>query len=628
MADILPEGQVDQALTAILPGSGASEEASRPPDNQRRIMTYDFKRPDKFSRDQIRTVSIMHETFARRATAGLSVQLRSLAHVHVASVDQMTYEEFIRSIPNPTTLAIVNMDPLRGPTVLEIDPAVSFATVDRLFGGQGKDTKLTRELTEIEASVLEGIIVRMLGSLPEAWAGVIDLRPRLTRIETNPMFAQIVRPSEMIVLVTFETRIGDAEGMINFCIPYLTIEPVIHKLSAQYIYSTWVDPTRVFTSTASLPMAAEVCFEGDSLTLRALSELKKGTMIDIPRYGEGSAFLQAGGARVLQLNARRVRGTRRVTYSLSEQHVGKDLEILGAMGIARQEKKADVLEETLHSLSEEIGAAVRSIQGSIADLARKQEEISDHLLLPSPERDAGSVEHAEGRRRPFGSYTISDCEVLATFIGQEHPQLIALVLSYLDVGLSACVLASIPEELRTDVAERICTMGRTAPEVLREVERVLDRKISVLASPDYITAGGVQAIVEILNVASRSLEKGVVESLGKRDPRLAEEIKKRMFVFEDIVLLDRKAIALVVKEAQAADLLLSMKAASDEVRAIIWECVPKGDIDALKVRYESIGPVRLKDVEEAQQRIVAVVRRLDEEGRIVVARLGEDVVVK
>ena len=206
--------------------------------DQRKIKIYDFKRPDKFSKDQIRTVSIMHETFARQTTTALSSQLRSLAHVHVASVDQLTYEEFIRSIPNPTTIAVINMDPLKGSAILEIDPAVTFSIIDRLFGGQGEGAKFTRELTDIEASVIEGIIVRILGNLREAWATVIDLRPRLGQIETNPQFAQIVPPSEMVVLVTLETKVGEVEGMMNFCIPYLTIEPIIPKLSAQYVYSS------------------------------------------------------------------------------------------------------------------------------------------------------------------------------------------------------------------------------------------------------------------------------------------------------------------------------------------------------------------------------------------------------
>ncbi len=237
MTEVLSQDEIDQLLTAISTGEVEGEEALRKTET-RKIKIYDFKRPDKFSKDQIRTLQMMHETFARLTTTSLSAQLRSIVHVHVASVDQLTYEEFLRSIPNPTTLSVINMDPLKGSSIFEIDPSITFTIIDRLFGGPGEASKINRELTDIELSVIEGIIVRILGNLREAWSNVIDLRPRLGNIETNPQFAQIVPPSDMVVLITLETKVGDVEGMTNFCIPYLTIEPIITKLSAQYWYSS------------------------------------------------------------------------------------------------------------------------------------------------------------------------------------------------------------------------------------------------------------------------------------------------------------------------------------------------------------------------------------------------------
>lgn len=252
MTEVLSQEEIDQLLTAINAGETEPEDF-RPAADTRKIKIYDFKRPDKFSKEQIRTVSIMHETFARLTTTSLSANLRSMVHVHVASVDQLTYEEFIRSIPTPTTLAIINMDPLKGNAILEIDPAVTFSIIDRLFGGSGEGTKAQHELTDIEQSVMEGIIVRILGNMREAWAQVIDLRPRLGQIDTNPQFAQIVPPTEMVVLVTLETKVGEVEGMMNFCIPYLTIEPIISKLSAQYWYSS----VRRGTTTENLNILKE-----------------------------------------------------------------------------------------------------------------------------------------------------------------------------------------------------------------------------------------------------------------------------------------------------------------------------------------------------------------------------------
>lgn len=238
MNEVLSQDEIDQLLTAISTGEVDAEEMKTSSEN-RKIKIYDFKRPDKFSKDQIRTISMIHETFARLTTTSLSAQLRAMVHVHVVSVDQLTYEEFIRSIPNPTTLAVIDMEPLKGNAVLEIDPSITFAIIEKLFGGKAEgNQKISRELTEIESAVIEGVIVRILGNLRESWANVIDLRPRLGRIEVNPQFAQIVPPSDMVVLVTLETKVGDVEGMTNFCIPYITIEPVISKLSGQYWYSS------------------------------------------------------------------------------------------------------------------------------------------------------------------------------------------------------------------------------------------------------------------------------------------------------------------------------------------------------------------------------------------------------
>ena len=238
MNEVLSQDEIDQLLQAISSGDNETDDF-KPVSDTRRIKIYDFRRPDKFSKEQIRTVSNMHETFARLTTTSLSAQLRTLVHVHVASVDQLTYEEFIRSIPTPTTLAVINMDPLKGNAVLEIAPEITFIMIDRLFGGSG-DTggKVNRDLTDIEQSVMEGIIVRILANMREAWTQVIDLRPRLQQIETNPQFAQIVPPTEMVILVTLEIKIGEEAGMMNICIPYITIEPIISKLSSQFWFSS------------------------------------------------------------------------------------------------------------------------------------------------------------------------------------------------------------------------------------------------------------------------------------------------------------------------------------------------------------------------------------------------------
>jgi len=230
--------------------------------------------------------------------------------------------------------------------------------------------------------------------------------------------------------------------------------------------------------------------------------------------------------------------------------------------------------------------------------------------------------------RPFDFVRRQDPAQLLNFIQNEHPQTIALILSYLDAPKSALIISSLPHQIQADVTRRIAKMDRTSPEVLREVERVLERKLSTLSNEDYTMAGGVDVVVEVLNNVDRSTEKSIIEALEEEDPELAEEIKKKMFVFEDIVLLDDKAIQKVLRELDNQDLAKALKAVDTEVQEKIFRNMSKRAAALLREDMEFMGPIRLKDVEEAQQKIVNIIRKLEEDGEIVVARAGEDELVQ
>ncbi len=229
--------------------------------------------------------------------------------------------------------------------------------------------------------------------------------------------------------------------------------------------------------------------------------------------------------------------------------------------------------------------------------------------------------------RPFDFIRRTDPAHLLNFIQQEHPQTIALILAYLEPQKASVILGALPHEVQSDVARRIATMDRTSPEVLREVERVLEKKLSTLSSEDYTAAGGVENIVEILNLVDRSTEKIIIEALEEDDPELAEEIKKRMFVFEDIVLLDDRAIQKVLREVDTSELGKALRGVEAEVQDKIFRNMSKRASQLLKEEMDYMGPVRLKDVEETQQKIVSIIRKLEDQGEIVVARSGEDEMV-
>jgi flagellar motor switch protein FliG len=229
--------------------------------------------------------------------------------------------------------------------------------------------------------------------------------------------------------------------------------------------------------------------------------------------------------------------------------------------------------------------------------------------------------------RPFDFARKADPNQILNFIQNEHPQTIALVLSYLDSAQAAMILSALPQDKQADIARRVAIMDRTSPEVISQVERVLENKLSQMALHDFSAGGGVDAIVQILNGVDRSTEKTILESLELQDPELAEEIKKRMFVFEDIVSLDNRSIQRVIRDVETNDLALALKVASEEVREVIFRNMSKRMSETFKQDMEFMGPVRLRDVEEAQQRIVGIIRRLEESGEIVIARGGGDDII-
>jgi flagellar motor switch protein FliG len=229
--------------------------------------------------------------------------------------------------------------------------------------------------------------------------------------------------------------------------------------------------------------------------------------------------------------------------------------------------------------------------------------------------------------RPFDFARKADPSQILNFIQNENSQTIALVLSYLQPDQASIILSALPQEKQADVAKRIAIMDSTSPEVISQVERILEQKLSSTVTQDYTSAGGISAIVQILNGVDRGTERTILDSLEIQDPELAEEIKKRMFVFEDIVNVDNRSIQRIVRDIENADLQLALKVASEEVRETIFKNMSKRMAETFKEEMEFMGPVRLRDVEEAQTRIVATIRRLEESGEIIIARGGGDDII-
>ncbi|RAN23523.1 flagellar motor switch protein FliG [Geobacillus sp. A8] len=304
---------------------------------------------------------------------------------------------------------------------------------------------------------------------------------------------------------------------------------------------------------------------------------------------------------------------------LSEEEIEKlTLEISNVRQVTTEQKE-EVLEEFRQlALAQDYIA-----QGGIA----YAKEVLEKALGPDKAMQIINRLTSALMVRPFDFARKADPMQLLNFIQNEHPQTIALILSYLEPAQAGQILSALPQEMQADVARRIALMDSTSPEIINEVEQILERRLSATVVQDYTQAGGIEAVVEVLNQVDRSTERTILDALEIQDPELAEEIKKRMFVFEDIVTLDQRAIQRVIREVDNNDLMLALKVASDEVKDIVFRNMSTRMAETFKEEMEYMGPVRLRDVEEAQSRIVAVIRRLEEAGEIVIARGGGDDII-
>lgn len=283
MGDVLSQNEIDNLLQALSSGELDAEEIKD--SDEKQIKNYDFARPAKFSKEHLRTLEIIFEHYGRLLSTNLPVYLRKAIQVEVMNSEAVSYSEFSNALSNPVLLGIINFAPLKGNIILEIASNLGYAMVDRMLGGEGEPLEKTREFSEIELLIIERILTVCVNLLHEPWENVVDIHPRLERIETNSQFAQIISPSEMIAIVTINIKIGDVEGLMNVCLPYLTLEDIMDKLNTKYWYSTmqdkdeqqYVDEIETLISKAPIPMKAVL--GNSTISVSDFSGLQVGDII-------------------------------------------------------------------------------------------------------------------------------------------------------------------------------------------------------------------------------------------------------------------------------------------------------------------------------------------------------------
>lgn len=236
MGEVLSQNEIDNLLQALSSGELDVEDMKENPDKQ--VKNYDFKRPAKFSKEHLRTLEIIFEHYGRLLSTNLPVYLRKNVQVKVASSETVTFSEFTNALSNPAILGIINFSPLQGDIIIELQTNLGYAMIDRMLGGAGEPLDKNRDFSEIEMSILDRIMVTCMSLLREPWRNVVDLEPFMERIESNPQFAQVIAPNEMIAIVTLNVKIGDIEGFMNVCLPFITLESIMDKLNTKYWFST------------------------------------------------------------------------------------------------------------------------------------------------------------------------------------------------------------------------------------------------------------------------------------------------------------------------------------------------------------------------------------------------------
>lgn len=297
--EVLSQSEIDLLLSALTSGEIDTEEIRREAE-QVKAKSYDFRRPNKFSKDQLRTIYLIHENFARLASNFLSVYLRTNVQIRIASVEQITFEDFIVSIPSPTVMTVCNLEPLPGSAVFETNSAFVFPIIDLLFGGPGQMPKETREVTDIEANVLKHLYSKVLENLTYAWSDVTDITPSIQSVETNPQLNRIMSPNEIVAVVTFTTSIGSFEGMLNLCLPFMTLEPVVFKLSSRYWYASAEREVEgqeqlILEVLSQTPLELVVSGGETELAVRDILELQIGDVLPLDNKADRDLVMMVGG---------------------------------------------------------------------------------------------------------------------------------------------------------------------------------------------------------------------------------------------------------------------------------------------------------------------------------------------
>ncbi len=602
----------DSAYPITVPGSEILGHVVRP-EREYKVKLYNFKRPDKFSKEQLTTVRVLHDKVGRLCAPVLSGIIGRPVKITCRSVDQLTYEEFLGSIPQISAFVPVSPAPLKVPMLMQIDGTLAQLLVRSACGGAGAGEleEPIRRLTEVECIALRDVVEKVIPTIDESWRPVIDLTSAVIDIATDPQNVRIVPPNEMIILGSMEVSVGSSTACINFAIPFLTVEPILGRLSAQWWYRTTRRDSAgtVSARAVDLPVDVELFAEAEPIRLADLSAVVSGEPLELPTFSVGIAEISAGGVTVAE-----------VTVDPMKLAMAEPL----ALGVVthRSDPGAEAITGTAghdSSLPALLSTAVDGLTRQIKEVRRAVEEIREDretLLADLTDRPLSEIDQtreSELNRRHHHD--------IAVALAGEDPTTIGFVLTGLAPETAAAVLSDLDPAAQPDVVRSIM--------VLKDGDRSLHRKLlsfigrRITRSAEMTTSGGPDAVAEILNHTPRRVEKHVMDTFLSEDKAFFEEIARRLFVFEDFVLVDPAAIGKVAARVSTEELALAMKGIPSEVAEHITAALDDDAAERLVQAIDNLGRVRRRDVESAQRDLIEELRQLEQAGEVVVARPDE-----
>lgn len=552
---------------------------------------YDFKRPDKFSHDQIITLKLLHSDFVSRLTNTWSDLLNKKVEIELQEVDQLTYGEFAVAVPERAATALISMNPLHGVMLMQMDPTVSSMFLDRVCGGVGSLNYTSDEFGLLDSGVCSALYEGILDDYKESWERISVVDPKLVEFNSASASNTIVSNNEMIILVSIKVGLGAESGYLNIVLPFLTLESVIDLCSCEQWYSSILRKKGEvsFKRLKRLTLQGQVETPTVELDTKKVMQLKPGDMLKLPGYKKGEMVLKVGGEVLFDVNLNGKISKRGVIPAILEK--------------SRMEEDSP-------------------LKAQVEDISKQLFELK--TLLDRPER----VEQPDLLDRDEFNKNLSflnnfSSKILNRLLSCNHPQIITLVLSRIDRHNAAEILANTGSKIQVDIAYRMSTLESVSPFILTVLVKTFREKLKSITESGETPSTGLEVITEILNNSPRAVEKHVILSLEELDNSIAESIKQRMFVFEDIVLLDPRCIEPIIKNSGLDDFALSLKMCDRSVVEHVKSSIPNDLTESLNTSMEELGRVRISDVDTAQLRVVNCIKEMEERGEILVCRPDE-----